>query len=233
MVYLRLKSIQSRNTRPHVGQPAARLQNGTRRSRTPGSRLRLRLTRLMAVAILAVFSCGAAYWAVTSPIIEQSLFLSGIAIAGFGAAGRAWATSYIAGHKLKHLVTTGPYSMCRNPLYFFSMILAVGIALCSKTFTAPLVVIACLSVLYHFQIQREEKRLACKFGEEFQSYSAIVPRFFPSFQHYHEPDEISISPRMMKRGLFGVAFLLILIGALELIQGLHQAGYLPVLYRIY
>ena len=133
----------------------------------------------------------------------------------------------------KRLVTTGPYSLCRNPLYFFSMILAVGIALCSKTFTAPLVVIAVLSILYHFQIRREEQRLSLKFGEQFQSYRATIPRFFPSFQHYCEPEEISISPRVLKRGLFGVAFLLILIGALDLMQGLHQSGYLPVLFRIY
>jgi hypothetical protein len=38
---------------------------------------------------------------------------------------------------------------------------------------------------------------------------------------------------LLKRGLFGIAFLLILIGALELLQGLHQSGFLPVLFRIY
>jgi protein-S-isoprenylcysteine O-methyltransferase Ste14 len=187
----------------------------------------------MAVGILGLFSFSAAHWVAESPVVARLLYLTGIAVAGFGAAGRAWANSYIAGQKLKQLVTTGPYSLCRNPLYFFSMILAVGIALCSRTFTAPLVVATVLAILYHVQIRQEEQRLAHRFGEEFQSYRTTIPRFFPSLQNYREPDEICISPRVLKRGLFGVAFLLILIGALDLLQGLHQSGYLPVFFQIY
>jgi protein-S-isoprenylcysteine O-methyltransferase Ste14 len=187
----------------------------------------------MTVAIFGVFSFGAAYWAIASPVVEESLFLVGLTIAGFGAAGRSWANSYIAGQKLKRLMTSGPYSMCRNPLYFFSMLLGVGIAFCSRTFTAPFVVAAVLAILYYFQIRQEEERLALRFGEEFRSYQAKVPRFIPSFQNYFEPDEIIVSPRVLKRGLFGIAFLLVLIGALDLIQKLHQSGYLPVLFRVF
>jgi len=214
MLYLRLKSLNADVSHQLAVQSVLHAPNDNDRSRKPGSRLRLRLTRVMAVAILAIYCFGATNWAALSPIVEHSLFFSGIAIAGLGAAGRAWANSYIAGQKLKQLVTTGPYSMCRNPLYLFSMILGVGIALCSETFTAPLLVAGCLSVLYHFQIRSEEERLALKFGEHFQSYRKSTPRFFPSFQNYSEPEEISISPRVMKRGFFGIAFLLTLIGAL-------------------
>ena len=42
-----------------------------------GSRLRLRLTRLLAAIILGACSVGAAYWAVDHPIVETSLFLVG------------------------------------------------------------------------------------------------------------------------------------------------------------
>jgi hypothetical protein len=154
-------------------------------------------------------------------------------MASFGAAGRAWATSYISGQKQKQLVRSGPYSLCRNPLYFFSMILGVGFGFCTETLTIPLLIAVVLAILYYFQIKREEKQLLALFGYDYDSYVATVPRFFPSFRHYSEPDEITISPRLLKNGLFGIAFLLILIGALELLEGLHQSGYLPVYYRIY
>lgn len=197
------------------------------------SRLRLRLTRLLAVVILITFAIGATYWAAGHPLIEKSLFVIGVALAGFGAAGRAWATSYISGRKLKQLVTTGPYSLCRNPLYFFSTLLGIGFGFCTETLTMPIIIALVLAVLYYFQIRSEERHLQTVFGSEYDSYLAEIPRFFPSYRAYIEPEEICISPRLFKNGLFGIAFLLILIGALELLEGLHESGYLPTLFQIY
>lgn len=197
------------------------------------SQLRLRLTRLLAVAILTTFGIGAAYWAAGHPLMEKSLFVVGVALAGFGAAGRAWATSYISGQKLKQLVTTGPYSLCRNPLYFFSTILGIGFGFCTETLTMPAIIALVLAVLYYFQIRTEERQLHAVFGSQYDSYLAKVPRFFPSYRAYTEPEEICISPRLFKNGLFGIAFLLILIGALEFLEGLHESGYLPTFFQIY
>jgi protein-S-isoprenylcysteine O-methyltransferase Ste14 len=185
------------------------------------------------VCVICAFSLGAAEWTVGHPLVEQALFITGITLASFGAAGRAWATSYISGLKMKELVTTGPYSLCRNPLYFFSFILGVGFAFCTKTLTIPAIVAVVMAILYYFQIKREEKHLRQQFGAEYDSYFAAVPRFFPRLSNYCEPDTIHISTRPLRTGLFGIAFLLILIALLELIHGLHQANILPDLYHIY
>ena len=40
--------------------------------------------------------------------------------------GRCWAILYIGGNKNRRLVTAGPYSLCRNPLYLFSIMGVVG-----------------------------------------------------------------------------------------------------------
>jgi protein-S-isoprenylcysteine O-methyltransferase Ste14 len=187
----------------------------------------------MAVCVLSTFAVGAAYWTGTHPVMEKSLFILGLGIASIGAAGRAWATSYISGQKLTRLVKTGPYSMCRNPLYFFSMLLGIGFGFCTETLTMPIVVTAVLTCLYYFQIRNEERRLHLAFGAEYESYVTQVPRFFPSSRSFYEPDEITISPKLMKKGLFGIAFLLLLIGVFELLQGLHQSEMLPTLFHIY
>jgi len=197
------------------------------------SRIRLYLTRLMVVGILVALAAGAAHWSTGHPLAEASFFTVGLALAGVGAAGRAWATSYISGLKLKQLVTTGPYSMCRNPLYFFSLLLGVGIALCTETFTMPAIVTIGLLALYYFQIRNEQRRMRAKFGTEYDQYLATVPCFVPSYRHFTEPEEITISPRLLKKGLFGVAFLLLLIGLLQCLEALHQTGWLPVFFPIY
>ncbi len=197
------------------------------------SRARLYMTRFLAICVLAAFCIGGAYWSDGYPLVEKSLFMLGLGIAGIGAAGRAWATSYISGQKLKRLVTTGPYSLCRNPLYFFSMLLGIGFGFCTETFTIPLLVVVVMAILYYFQIRNEEQRLHKAFGNEYASYIAEVPRFFPSYRSFVEPDEITISPKFLKKGLFGIGFLLLLIGAFELLQALHQTQMLPTLFRIY
>jgi protein-S-isoprenylcysteine O-methyltransferase Ste14 len=197
------------------------------------SRLRLRLMRGFTVCVLLALTIGVANWSFGHPLVEQSLFLTGITLAGFGAAGRAWATSYISGLKMKELVTSGPYSLCRNPLYFFSFILGIGFGFCSKTLTIPTITAIVMSILYHFQIRREERILAQQFGVDYQHYLATVPRFFPSFANYHEAETVHISTKPLRKGMFGIAFLLILIGVLELMRGLHEAGVLPKLFQIY
>ncbi|MFO0788411.1 MAG: isoprenylcysteine carboxylmethyltransferase family protein [Pirellulales bacterium] len=198
-----------------------------------GSRFRLRVTRLIAAGILGVFALGIAHWAGTHPFTEKTLFVVGISLAAIGATGRAWATTYISGQKMHSLVITGPYSLCRNPLYLFNTFIAVGIGFCTETFTMPLVLGLSISVLHYFQIQDEERRLQVKFGSDFTTYRSLVPAFLPRTFNCLEPNELVISPRVMKRGLFGIGFLLCLIGAIEALQGLHQSGLLPTLYRIY
>jgi protein-S-isoprenylcysteine O-methyltransferase Ste14 len=201
--------------------------------RVRGSRLRLYLTRALAVVVITLFAIGGTHWAIAHPVLEKLLFILGIGAAGIGAAGRIWATSYISGLKLKELVTRGPYSTCRNPLYFFSMILGIGLGLCTETLSMPLVIGFVLAFLYFLQIRREELILLDRFGQEYEMYCATVPRFFPSYRNYVEADQIHISPRLLKKGLFGTAFLLLLIGVLELLKALHASGLMPILFYMY
>ena len=76
--------------------------------------------------------------------------------------GRIWCLTYSSGYKSSELVTQGPYSVSRNPLYFFSFIGLIGIGLATETFTLTLFLIAFFALVYPAVIAGEEEFLRGK-----------------------------------------------------------------------
>ena len=115
-------------------------------------KLRIHLSQIFVVALILLILLSESRWETTIPLIGSGLFLMGIILAGIAALGRLWCSLYIAGYKTDTLITEGPYSMCRNPLYFFSFIGALGVGFASKTFLIPFIILFCiwriLSVCY-------------------------------------------------------------------------------------
>ena len=99
-------------------------------------RFRTLISLLFGLAIGCALLFGESRWEM-SPLIEESLMLLACFMAGIGAFGRIWCSLYIAGYKNNVLVIAGPYSMCRNPLYFLSFIGGIGVACATETFTVP------------------------------------------------------------------------------------------------
>ena len=197
------------------------------------TRLRSHLTIALTVMVLVMLASGTTIWHHQHLMFEESLFFVGIALAGFGAAGRTWVTTFVSGNESGQLVTTGPYSLCRNPLYLFSWMIGVGVGLCTETVTPPIVIGIVLLLLYRVQIKREESHLSRTYGAAYESYAATTPRFFPSFRSYSEPEFIRVSPKAMKKAFVGTGFILLLIGVIELLEASHQSGLLPALFQLY
>ena len=67
--------------------------------------------------------------------LNTSILLTciGYALVVFGGFGRIWSSIYLEGFKTEKLIKDGPYSMVRNPLYFFSLTILVGICFAIKS----------------------------------------------------------------------------------------------------
>ncbi len=78
---------------------------------------------------------------------------------------------------VRQVVTTGPFRLSRNPAYVSLTILYVGIASLVNTLWPILLLPAVLAVIQRGVIEREERYLERKFGEEYLRYKARVPRW--------------------------------------------------------
>jgi protein-S-isoprenylcysteine O-methyltransferase Ste14 len=95
--------------------------------------------------------------------------------------GKQWTyrARVVEGHEL---ITQGPYSLVRNPIYLgmFGMLLASGLAVGRW----PVILIAVVAFLIgtEIRIRSEEKLLREAFGPQFEAYAqrtpALIPRLF-------------------------------------------------------
>lgn len=80
--------------------------------------------------------------------------------------------------RTKHLMTTGPYRLSRNPMLSGSFIYYAGVCIWLWTWQALLVFTAFIIIML-LQVRSEEKRLRKDFGEEYEAYCRQTGRFWP------------------------------------------------------
>jgi protein-S-isoprenylcysteine O-methyltransferase Ste14 len=165
--------------------------------------------------------------------IDGALFLLGTVLVGFATIGRLWCSLYICGYKTRFLVTGGPYSMCRNPLYLFSAIGSVGIGLATQTLIVPAVLIVLFALYYPLVIRAEEKRLLSLHGDAYQTYLSTVPRFWPRSLKVSEPQEYPVVPAKFRRAMFDAIWFVLVLGVLKLAESLRASSILPTLLKLY
>lgn len=122
------------------------------------------------------------------PVTKYDLLLTfvGLGIYELGIALAIWAKltmkdswGYPGEHniqKQKKLITTGPFTFSRNPIYLSLLIIAFGFGITVKSFLLILVI----PLYYYFKdvIQEEERLLEKYFGKEYKDYKSKVRRFF-------------------------------------------------------
>jgi protein-S-isoprenylcysteine O-methyltransferase Ste14 len=76
-----------------------------------------------------------------------------------------------------HLVTDGPFSFTRNPLYVAGTMLVLGIGLVSGIVWFLLLAILAAFTVQKLAIEREERHLQARFGETYLDYARRVRRW--------------------------------------------------------
>ena len=196
-------------------------------------KIRTTVSKIFVIVLIFVILFSKNYWEDKGTLIPMILFFIGIIFAAVASLGRLWCSLYIAGYKTERLITEGPYSICRNPLYFFSFIGAVGAGLTTETFLIPLIMIVAFAAYYPFVIKKEEERMYVIHKEKFQEYMNNTPKFFPKTFGLTEPDEYVVKPVIFKRHMFDALWFIWIIGILEVIEGFHELDIIPILFTLY
>lgn len=189
------------------------------------------LVFLLGLLVVATASISDAWWP-ASKGVHKAIEWIGIALILVCIAGRTWCTLYIGTRKKRELVTTGPYSLCRNPLYAFTIVGAFGVGAQYAS-----IVIACAAAIATYAVFRnvvrhEEAFLANSFGAEFARYAARVPRLLPRFNGWKDVPELNVSPQLIMRTFLDASLFLLAIPASEIVEQLQRQSILPVLFRL-
>ena len=184
---------------------------------------------LAALALLLLF-VGSAW---NSAPVSEGIEYAGLFLIGLGILGRLWCTLYIGGKKAGMVVSTGPYSIMRNPLYFFSAIAALGAGAQSGSIVVALALGLLCVAAFHIVIAREERFLAEKFGAPYLAYLNAVPRFFPSPRLFQDDAVVSVIPKRVYATLLDGLVFFAAVPAFALVEHLQISGVLPVLLRLY
>jgi len=193
-------------------------------------KLRIHLLRLVFVPIVLVAVFIRPSWSPESTL-SFVMELGGYFFLLAGLVIRIWCTFYIGSHKSKELIAEGPYSICRNPLYTGSFLLAIGVGLCFENLLILILVPAIIIPVHIIAARMEETHLESKFGEQYQVYKRKVPRFRPRFSNYNSPDMIEVNVHSIRRIAMDTIGILLLPEIEDLLELLHEHGIVPVLWH--
>lgn len=200
------------------------------RAAPPNTNIRRGVLAVVVVMVIAALIFSQSVLPVDG-IAHRAVVNFGIFLVFTGILGRLWATLYIGGRKTNQIITGGPYSVVRNPLYLFSTVAAMGIGAQTGSLTITAFLGLLCFVSFHIVILKEERFLRRIHGIEYEAYLRQVPRFIPKPSLYRESEVREFVPALMKRTLLdGMVFFLPVL-AIPAITFAQEAGLIPVLFR--
>lgn len=153
-------------------------------SRIPLRRLQASLVIILLLGFVSISESLLSDWQIL-PVIGGVLIALCVII-------RTLSSIYIASYKNVHLITQGPYSLSRNPLYLCWLLGAIGIGFTLHSILLAAVLGMAIFLIYNKAIALEEERLLRLFPQEFSSYRDRTPRWIGigrgmSFRLSHRP----------------------------------------------
>jgi hypothetical protein len=162
-------------------------------------------------------------------VCEYAVTAAAAVLIAIACLGRIWCSVFIAGHKDDRLITEGPYSVCRHPLYGFSLLGGLGLALATRSIVLVLVTIAVLAALLIRAARAEDRTLLQRHGRAFTDYASITPAWLPRWRLYRLPDAISVKPTVFRKAFLDAGAFVVLYLLVETARLLRHQGVFPTL----
>lgn len=187
---------------------------------------RMRYTRWFIIALAPLILVTASKWPENS-LMHEMMEWGGHILVVAGVMIRVFASLYVGGRKNNELITDGPFSIVRNPLYVGSFLAMVGLGLLTGSLLITLLLVLAFVFCYAVTVPREELYLSRKFGERYTHYMQRVPRWLPKFSLWQNPSEMNVKPYFVLRTMLDGAGFFLAIPVLEAVCTLRQQGVLP------
>ncbi|MEQ1889488.1 MAG: isoprenylcysteine carboxylmethyltransferase family protein [Alphaproteobacteria bacterium] len=200
-------------------------------SPAPLLKARVQHTRIFVFAILplVIFSLG---MLADDGLAHEIMEWFGHALVITCVLGRSYCSAYIGGRKNDEIIREGPFSIVRNPLYVFSFLGMAGIGLQSGMVTVLLLLLLGFVLYYPKVVAREEAYLLHKFGDSYTAFLESVPRWWPRWKNWVEPEYISTQPRLLRESMRDAAVFFIAFPIFELLDTLRDHGLLQTYFLL-
>jgi len=193
--------------------------------------LRKQTLAVVLCAGLAVCLLGQARWRPGSAVHELIEWL-GVLLIVMCIIGRTWCTLYIGGRKDAELVTLGPYSISRNPLYLFSSLGAAGIGAQFGSIVLAVAAALVSITIFCLVIRQEEQVLSGIHGTPYDEYRQRVPLLVPRFSLWKDADVLEARPPRIVMTFIDASLMLLAVPISEVIEQLQGRAILPVLFHL-
>ena len=124
------------------------------------------------------------------------------------------------------IVKTELYSICRNPLYFSSFLMALGTGLLFARLDFGVLLVTAFVLIFYPMMGNEARVLEAKFPD-YLEYRGRVPLFFPNFKLWKEREHYQIDFRLLKRTLLDSCLILLTVPVMLFLQVYAYPPMLP------
>ena len=192
---------------------------------------RIAISRVFSIIILLLVLLSKPQY--YGSLLYYVMFVLGNILVVIGILGRIFASIFMSDNRNVNLVSTGLYSITRNPLYLFSFIGTVGIGMVYGSITIMFVLIIAYLIYYRFVISYEEQNLSKRLGASYIAYiNSEVPRFFPKISLWKSEEYLNVNYKVVLQTMVDAFWFFFVILILSVWLKLQDLSWVPSLFTI-
>lgn len=142
--------------------------------------------------------------------------------------GRFWCYVYNSGARSKSVISQGPYSICRNPIYLCSISAIFAVGLLAQSLILASLFGGCALLFFNHIIEGEEEKMTALHGDAFRRYRAGTPKFLPDFRLLVVGEALSVPGGTLARKIWKLAAAGLIFPVIEICNRLHEVLHLSL-----